>query len=53
MTGGADDELEKQGLSDAELRRKTPAHSGLAVWDINVTTAFRTSEMEQHLLYTL
>lgn len=25
----------------------------LAVWDITVTTALRTSEMEQHLLYTL
>ena len=29
MTGGADGEKEKQGLSDAELRRKTAAHSGM------------------------
>ena len=32
MTGGAEGEEEKQGLSDAELRRKTAAHSGLAVF---------------------
>ena len=32
MTGGAEGEEEKQGLSDAELYRKTAAHSGLAVF---------------------
>ena len=30
MTGGADAEEETQGLSDAELRRKTAARSRLA-----------------------
>ena len=30
-TGGADSEKEKQGLSDAEHRRKTAAHPRLAV----------------------
>lgn len=31
MTGGAEGEEEKQGLSDAEHRRKTAAHPRLAV----------------------